>query len=91
MGEILESWDKAKAWYKSKTIIGVLIAALGALVKTFLPEVDLDGAVDVVLTDGDVLANGLDSIWGSALEIIGLAVATWGRLTAKVRIKPLAE
>lgn len=84
---IQDNWNKAKAWYKSKTIIGILIAAIGAALNFFFPEVDLTGAVDTVIESGDELAQGIDSIYAQVLQVFGLILALWGRIKAKVPIK----
>lgn len=87
MGEIKEGWNNFKAWYKSKTIIGVIIAAIGTLVQMFWPEVDVQAGAEEILNSGEEIAFAVDDIWGSILQVIGLAVAAWGRFSAKVGIK----
>ena len=89
MGEIKNSVDQAKAWYKSKTIIGVLITAIATIVKLFLPDVDLEGAVDEVLNNSDDLVGSADQIYATVVQFIGLAVALWGRIKAKLGIKSI--
>lgn len=86
---VTDKWTEAKAWYKSKTIIGVIIALAGTAVKLIWPEtpIDVEGAVDVVIESGDSLATGIDSMYGTAMELFGLAMAAWGRFKAHTSIK----
>lgn len=85
MGEILDKYQEAKAWYNSKTIIGVIIAAVGAIISAFWPELgfDLVEKVEVVEGELDPIAEAVDVTWGSILSLWGLVQAAYGRVVAK--------
>tara|TARA_R110000868_G_scaffold139805_2_gene354914 strand:+ start:4451 stop:4714 length:264 start_codon:yes stop_codon:yes gene_type:complete len=87
MGEILDKWNQVKNWYESKTIIGIIVAALGAVLAFIFPEVDVNESIEVVKGSGDVLAGGIDSLYIGAIELFGLALAAWGRFKATTGIK----
>jgi len=86
---VSDKWNEYKEWYKSKTIWGVLIALAGTAIRLIWPEagVDVEGAVDVVIEEGDGLATGIDTIYSTAMQLFGLALAAWGRFKATVGIK----
>ena len=77
----------AKNWYESKTIIGIIIAAVSTLVGAFFPEVDIQGAANEVIDSSTEIAAGVDSLWVGIGQVVGLALAAWGRFKAKVGIK----
>jgi len=91
MGKIGEYVSDAKAWWKSKTIIGTILMLLPTIIKLIAPstEIDVAGTVDVVFEGAEGLAAYADSIWEMAIEIIGFVVAVYGRIKAKVGIKPV--
>lgn len=75
-------FEKFKKWYESKTIIGIIIAAISTIVGAFYPQVDIQGATNEVL-NADNLVQGLDGILASVGQAVGLAIALWGRIKAK--------
>lgn len=83
---VSDGFNKAKAWWKSRTIFGILLVAVSTIVKTFLPETDIAGGVEEVL-NADEVASGFDQVWATAGQALGLVVALWGRFKAKVGIK----
>lgn len=89
MGKVTDKVDEAKAWWKSKTIIGTILMFLPALIKMIWPnsEIDVQGTVDEVWLGSNELAGYADSIWASVTSLIGAALAIYGRLKAKVGIK----
>jgi hypothetical protein len=87
MGVVQDKFTEAKAWYKSKTIIGLAISSISAIVFTLTGgKVDVQGAVNEVF-NADSLIDSADSIIASVLFFVGQAVALWGRISAKVAIK----
>lgn len=84
--DVFSGW---KAWYKSKTIWGILIATVATLVKVLFPAYtgDIQEGTDVILEEGTTLAQGVDAVYVSVVQLIGLAVAAWGRFKASVAIK----
>jgi len=83
-------YEKGKAWYRSKTIIGIIIAAVSTLIQAFQPEIDLQGAVDEVL-NADEVVEAADNLWTSLGQGFGLILAFWGRIKAKFVIKGATE
>ena len=79
--------DKAKAWWKSKTFIGIIIMVINPLFKLFGLDFDLGGTADVVLDEAGDIATQADSIWGGLVSLFGAVLAAWGRLKAKLPIK----
>jgi hypothetical protein len=89
---------QTKKWWQSKTIWGVLIAALGFLLNQFLK-------VDIQLPQSDVVSNTdfqtlLDSaqkvkdsqgslgvILAQVLVVVGLVLGVYGRLKTKTTIE----
>lgn len=61
-----------KPWYKSKTLIGLIVAAVGAFAPKYTPLLDLVGPV-------------LDTV-GQVTEVGGLALAAYGRVNASAQI-----
>jgi hypothetical protein len=64
-----------KAVLKSKTILGILITALVSLA----PEVGISFSEG----DGAFIMDGVDQV----IELFGIALATWGRLTAQAKLR----
>lgn len=83
---VQDAFEKGKAWYQSKTIIGILIAAVSTVVKAFLPDVDIQGATDEVL-NADQVAMSADQVVASVVQLIGFVTALYGRIVAKLGIK----
>ena len=79
----------AKAWYKSKTIIGTILMFIPTIVRLISPETEVDavGAVDEAFAGAEGLAAYADSIWATVQEALGFALAVYGRLKAKVGIR----
>jgi|GEM_PF-2573035 len=92
-GPVTDTITKAKAWWKSKTIIGTIIALIPMLVKLVNPEltVDIDGALEAGWEGVDLLANAADELWVKITHLFGAVLAIYGRIKAKVGIKPLVE
>lgn len=83
-GDLLE---KGKSWWESKTIWGAILMLISMGIKTFYPEVDVEGAAGEVADSLPELADGIDSIWSSILGIVGFLVAVYGRIKAKLSIE----
>jgi hypothetical protein len=64
--------EQQKPWWKSKTLISLIVAAVGAFAPKYTPLLDLVGPV-------------LNTV-GQALEVGGLAVAAIGRVKANSQI-----
>mgnify|MGYP007059449297 FL=1 len=76
-----------KNWYQSKTIIGLIISSVSAIVDSLTQgKVDIQGAAGEILNAGEV-AQSADQIISAVTFFIGQAVALWGRITAKAGIK----
>ena len=76
-----------KNWYQSKTIIGLIISSVSAIVYSLTQgKVDIQGAAGEILNGGEV-AQSADQIISAVTFFIGQAVALWGRITAKAGIK----
>ena len=90
MGLVLNGFEDFKEWYKSKTIIGIIIAAVSSVIAAFYPNIDVQGSVNEVL-NADTIVQGLDGIWATVGQVVGLALALWGRIKAKVGIKSVVE
>ena len=76
-----------KNWYQSKTIIGLIISSVSAIVYSLTQgKVDIQGAAGEILNAGEV-AQSADQIISAVTFFIGQAVALWGRITAKAGIK----
>lgn len=87
MGVAQDKFAEAKAWYKSKTIIGLVISSVSAIVFSMTGgKIDVQGAVNEVI-NADPLVDSADSIIASVTFFIGQAIALWGRISAKVAIK----
>ena len=87
--KVEEGFNKAKAWWKSKTIIGVIITALSYLIQVVFPEVqvDLQGATDEIANSGGEIAQGVDTLWTQMGMVFGSILALYGRVKAKAGIK----
>lgn len=89
MGTISDKVGQAKAWYASKTIIGIVLAFIPTIVKLVKPEyvLDIEGVLEEGFTAAEIIANTSDQIWATILEIGGTLLAIWGRIKAKVQLK----
>ena len=87
MGVVQEKFTEAKAWYKSKTIIGLAISSISAIVFSLTGgNVDVQGAVNEVL-NADPVVDSAEQIVASVTFFIGQVVALWGRISAKTGLK----
>lgn len=88
MGDITDAVGTAKSWYKSKTIIGVVLAFIPTILKLINPEwtLDLEGVIEEGFMGAEVVAHNADKIWVTLLEVFGTLLAIWGRIKAKVQI-----
>ena len=66
---------EAKSFLKSKTIFGIIVAAVGLVAQKFFGT-SLDEAT------GTEVANNIVNLVGLGLEAVGLVVAAWGRFKA---------
>ena len=61
--------------------------AIAYALRIFAPSVDAQGVADEVVGGAEQIAPALDGIWTGILEIVGLAMAVWGRIKAKAGLK----
>ena len=89
---ISDKVGSAKAWWKSKTIIGTILMVIPMLIKIIAPEseIDVTGAIDTAWEGAGGLAAYADSTWAQVQEAVGFVVAIYGRLKADVGIKGAA-
>ncbi len=86
--DLQEKLEKAKAWYKSKTIIGVIIGFVPTFIKlVFDVEVDVNAGVENVWEMADTLVSFADGLYGKVMTTVGSILAIYGRLVASVKIK----
>lgn len=90
MGNIQDKVTEAKAWYKSKTIIGVIIAFIPTIVKLIKPElaIDAEAVINDTFTGADLVAQNADQIWVTLVTLFGSLLAIYGRIKANLGIKP---
>ena len=87
MGIVEEKFSEVKSWYKSKTIIGLLISSVSAIIFSMTQgKVDIRGATNEILNSDEVIQS-MDSVVSGVMFFVGQCVALWGRITAKVGIK----
>lgn len=88
MGEVTDVVANAKKWWQSKTIIGTIMMIIPLVIKMVFPEsnIDVEGVVDEAWSGAEGLATFADSIWSQVLEVVGFALAVYGRLKAKAGI-----
>jgi hypothetical protein len=87
MGVVQEKFTEAKAWYKSKTIIGLAVSSISAIVFTLTAgKVDVQGAVNEVM-NADPVVDSAEQIISAVTFFIGQVVALWGRVSAKAGLK----
>ena len=89
MSTISQHVEDAKAWWKSKTIIGTILMVIPIILKMILPEYELDlsGAVDEAWLGAEELAVYADSFWAQLQAAFGAVLAIYGRIKAKVGIR----
>lgn len=90
-GPVTSGLAKAKAWWKSKTIIGIIIMVAQPILGLFGVDLDLGNVIESVFLEGEALAGMADQLWDLATELFGAILATYGRLKAKVGIKGAAN
>ena len=88
MSEVTGVVQDAKAWWKSKTIIGAILAVIPMLARIINPELEIDasGMVDEVWAGGEEVAGYVDSVWATLQTALGTVLVVWGRIKAKVGI-----
>jgi len=86
-GIVNEKFNEAKAWYKSKTIIGLVISSVSAIVFSMTNgNVDIQGATNEIL-NADSVVESADNVVAGVMFFVGQIVALWGRITAKTGLK----
>ena len=88
MSTVTEKVGTAKAWWKSKTIIGTILMVIPMLIKIIAPEAEIDvaGTVDTAWEGAEGLAAYADSMWAQIQEALGFILAIYGRLKASTGI-----
>ena len=88
MGDLNDKVQGAKAWYQSKTIIGVILAFIPTITRLINPEwvLDVEGIVEAGFEGAELIAQTADQTWATVLEIGGSLLAIWGRIKAKVKL-----
>lgn len=87
MGIVQDNFEKAKAWYTSKTIIGLVISSIGAIVFAYTSgKVDIQGATNELLNSNDAVAS-IDKLASGGVFVLGQLIALWGRISAKAGLK----
>jgi len=79
----------AKAWWKSKTIIGTILMIMPMLIKIISPEAEINvgDAINTAWKGAEGLAVYADSTWAQLQEVLGFILAIYGRIKAEVGIK----
>lgn len=87
MGEVTDKFQEFKTWYQSKTIIGIIISSISAVVFTVSNgTIDVAGGVNETISGAEELSGSVDNVWSAVTFVIGQAVAIWGRISAKFKI-----
>lgn len=87
-GVVSNRFNDFKSWYKSKTIIGLIISSISGVVFALSDgAVDVAGAANEVLSGGEDISLAADQVIASVMFLVGQATAVWGRLKAKVGLK----
>lgn len=88
MGNLQDGVANAKAWYQSKTIIGILVAFIPTILRAINPELvlDLDGIANDGFEAAELVAQTGDQLWVTIAEVLGTLLAIWGRIKAKVKL-----
>lgn len=79
-----ELFEEFKSWWKSKTIIGVIIASVSSVAAIL--GYDLSGLFTEVSTGAEDIVAQADIVWVSVQNLIGAAIAFWGRIKAKTQL-----
>lgn len=88
MGQVTEKFQEAKAWYNSKTIIGLIVSSISGVVLALTEgSVDIAGAIGALFDGGEEVSASVDSLIASATFAFGQVLAVYGRLKAKVGLK----
>ena len=89
MADLKDKVQDAKAWYRSKTIIGTLMFIIPMVVKMIKPELtlDLEGGTEFVFEQGEAIAGSVDALWVQILQAVGGFLAAFGLRTASAPIK----
>ena len=83
---------ETKKWFKSKTIIGIVIALIGFITtKLGMPDLQLPQNADaqqVIDAIGAIKGSGKDTqmLMGQILTLAGLVVGIYGRVKAETKI-----
>ena len=85
MGEIKDGFDKAKAWWESKTIIAIILGVVSTILGLF--GFDIGNVVGLVFDEAENVAGQVDSLWVGLQAVFFSIVAAWGRIKAEVKIK----
>ena len=85
---VQNKFNEFKSWYKSKTIIGLVISSISGVVFALSDgSVDIAGATNEALSGGQEVAESADKVISGVIFFVGQAIALWGRLKAKVGLK----
>jgi hypothetical protein len=96
MGDLQDKVGSAKAWYKSKAIIGIIIAMIPTLIQMVKPDLvlDLKGGTETLFNEAGEIASQADTmisqgklLWAQLSESIGAILTVVGIRTAKKGIK----
>jgi len=77
-----ELFNKAKAWWESRAVWGIIIIIVPQLLK--LVGVDSD---TVIVENVNDIVQTINLNWNEASAIIGSIIALWGRVKARTKIK----
>jgi hypothetical protein len=87
MGNISEGVQSAKVWWKSNTVVGMILFIIPTIVKLINPELTIDASAgaDEVFNQANQLAEHADAAWvvisnslGSILVALGIRKAAGG-------------
>lgn len=93
-GPVKDIVEKGKAWYKSKAIIGGIVAIIPTLLKMINPEwgeVDVEGVVDSGFETATAIAENADALWVTIMERGGALLALIGLRLKKKPIAPVVS
>lgn len=83
MGIVEQKFSEVKSWYKSKTIIGLVISSISAIVFSMTGgNIDIQGITNEIL-NADSVVESADGVVSGVMFFVGQIVALWGRITAK--------
>ena len=87
MGIVEQKFSEVKSWYKSKTIIGLVISSISAIVFSMTGgNIDIQGITNEIL-NADSVVESADGVVSGVMFFVGQIVALWGRITAKSGLK----